>query len=117
MTKTEFYRFLIAKTWEHIMEYGMNPKTKTLIGNGKITITQKGYSTYFLIDKAPYVKWEMGNGSISPVKMLCISSQGLSYKETSTSEWISKFQYNENMEKSVLSKLLKQSLNDIFKLT
>lgn len=111
MSKTEYYKFLVQKVLDHYMVHGMDKQTVNR--DGKVTITQKGYNCYILIDKPPYSTWDVRN-SRSVSKMLCASTKGLAYKETPTSEWKYVFEYDENMEKSVLSKLVKTSLDEIF---
>lgn len=111
MSKTEYYKFLVQKVLDHYMAHGMDKQNVNK--DGKVTITQKGYNCYILIDKAPYTTWDTGNKR-SVTKMLCASTKGLAYKETPTSNWQYVFEYDENMEKSVLSKLVKSSLDKIF---
>ena len=113
MSKTEYYKFLVSKVLEHFMQHSM--EAPNINKDGKITIIQKGYNSYILIDKLPYVKQDSGTDKTT-AKMICASSRGLAYKETPASEWKYAFEYDENMEKSVLSKLIKNSLDEIFEL-
>lgn len=114
MSKSEYYKFLVQKTFEHYMKYGMSKKYYNK--SGKFSISQDQYNTYVTFNrKPPYAHWDIENNiNIDP--MLCISTRGLAVKRTTKSEWEYVMQYDENIEKNILGKTFFKILNDIYQI-